>query len=323
MTSGRTDLLGGNAGPMVKVRPTEPGRRDAVEFLRILAACGVVWFHTPGGAWKDVGYAGLICFVMISSYFLMVGARKDVAGVYFHKRVSRVIAPWAFWMLVYGTFNIIRGKNLFPASEGIVTGLLTGTWIGLWYLPFVLVMAVLVFYFAKATADVPAWVGSVLWLILGISAMRILPGLDARWLTLTPWAQWLNALPAVFLGMSIHETLRPPAAPRWTLMLLTVVLVEAVAVWMWHGHRGISITYGLSIIPVAAAFLSNARLPRAFVSGGALCLGVYLMHALFIGGFRMVPMFRNSPLLLFVLAVILSFGVTAALQRNRIAKSVV
>ncbi|MCB1092062.1 MAG: acyltransferase [Verrucomicrobiae bacterium] len=323
MTSGRTDYHGANADSMGKVGSMESGRRDAVEFLRILAACGVVWFHTPGGAWKDMGYAGLLGFVMISSYFLMVGARKDVAGVYFHKRISRVIAPWAFWMLVYGAFNLIRGKDLFPSSEGIVTGLLTGTWIGLWYLPFVLVMAALVFFFAKATADIPAWVGSGLWLILGTSAMRILPSLDAKWLALTPWAQWLNALPAVFFGLSIHEALRLPVVPRWTFLLLTVVLVEAVAVWMWHGHRGVSITYGLSIVPVAAAFLSNARLPRRLVAGGALCLGVYLMHALFIGGFRMIPSIRNSPLLLFVLAVMLSFGVTAALQRNRISKSVV
>lgn len=324
MSAGGAVTHGGTCGTSADVWPAERnGRRDAVEALRVLAACGVVWFHIPGGPWKDAGYAGLICFVMISAFFLMGGARKDRAAVYFNKRVSRVIVPWAFWMFVYGAINLIRGKDLFPASEGWLADLLMGTWIGLWYLPFVLAMAVLVFALAKPTVAMPALAGAVSWMLLGIATMCWLPGIDAGWAAHSPWAQWLNALPAVFLGMSLHETVRLSPAPRWTLALATVVSVEAATVWMWREDRGVAITYGLSIVPVVAAFLSGIRLPRALVAAGSICLGVYLAHAVFVGGLRMIPMFRNSPHLLFPLVVLLSFAATAVLQRHRFAKRVV
>lgn len=324
MSTGGTVFNDETTGAPADVRLGRGNNRlDAVEGLRVIAACGVVWFHIPGGPWKDAGYAGLICFVMISAFFMMDSALKNRAAIYFNKRISRLIVPWGFWMLAYGALNQIRGKDFLPASDGRLAGLLTGTWIGLWYLPFLLSMAVLVFGLAKPSAAMPPLAGAVSWMLAGIASMCWLPGIDANWAAHTPWSQWLNAMPAVFLGMSLHETLRLPPMLRWILAASTVVMVETAAFWMWREHRGVSITYGLSIIPVAAAFLWNIRLSLRLVAAGSLCLGVYLMHALFIGGLRMIPLFRDCPLLLFPLVVILSFVATATLRRHRLAKSFV
>jgi hypothetical protein len=150
--------------------------------------------------------------------------------------------------------------------------------------------------------------------------MCALPQIDAQWAATTPWAQWLHALPAVFLGLSLYEmTLLSPRL-RGAMAVAMASLAGAAAAWLWKDHPGMSVTYGIAVLPALAAFLTRPRLPSALVGIGTLCLGVYLTHALFISALKLLPVFRDSPVGLFASALILSFAAAAALRSNRLSK---
>lgn len=125
-------------------RRVKPERNDTIELLRVVAACGVIWFHMETTPFKSVGYSGLVFFLIVSVVFQMGAAERGLWHGFFRRRASRLLVPWAAWFVIYGLLNLVKGKVLFPYSSGIVPDILAGPWIGLWYLPFSFISACLV-----------------------------------------------------------------------------------------------------------------------------------------------------------------------------------
>lgn len=104
--------------------PHAKERNVALDLLRVLAIFLVVWQHTnefyyigsEGSLVREVAptvgitdsYArcciGL--FVMSSGYLLL--PMKTTTGRFFHRRLTRVLAPWVFWCVAYAVYFVLQ-----------------------------------------------------------------------------------------------------------------------------------------------------------------------------------------------------------------------
>ncbi len=114
--------------------------RQDIEFLRILGAAGVVWFHLGISA-QEIGYGGLVLFIALGAYFSIVTSGR-LSSQFFVKRAVRILIPWLFWVFIFGLINIVRGYPAFPKGDSTSAAILIGPSVHLWYLPFALVVAV-------------------------------------------------------------------------------------------------------------------------------------------------------------------------------------
>jgi len=292
---------------------------DAIEWVRVAAACGVVWFHVAGGPGKQLGYAGLICFILIAVVFQAAGAEKDAFAAYFWKKSIRIIPPWLFWFGFYGLFNAARGKALFPYSTGLAANVLTGPWIGLWFLPFILLTSGVVYGLARATACFKPLALAAGSLAIGMVALGVLPHAPGLWPTMNhpPWSQWIHALPALPIGLGVHGVMKTTGATRLIAMMVLLTVVETVCIDLWDSSSGVAILYGVAVLVVGVGYLIPSRLPCAVTRFGGLCLGVYLVHSCVMSGLKIFPVAREAPWLLFAATVVLSFSLTSLMRRNR------
>jgi peptidoglycan/LPS O-acetylase OafA/YrhL len=290
-------------------------RLDAIEWARVLAACGVVWFHLPLGPWKEFGHAGLVAFILISVVFQARGAEKERLSCYIRKKADRVIPAWMAWFGFYALINLAKGKAVFPYSSGIVADLFTGPWIGLWFLPFYMACSVMVFGFSQLLIRSNPWVQSVVFLGIGLCLLMQVPGFQAYLAPQTPWAQWLHAFPAVPIGLGIHGILKLPHNSRfiafWVFLLVMSGLMSVFAMHHWN----LSINYGLAIWLVVLAYLLNVRLWVGITRLGSLCLGVYLIHPVFMSFMKKIPVLGSSALAILAGTLTCSFVMVAVMKK--------
>lgn len=294
------------------------GRLDAIELVRFIAACGVVWFHVPGVPYREYGHAGLVCFILIALVFQALGAGREPVGGYFKKRAARILTPWLFWFAFYGLLNLAKGKALFPHSEGFVANLLTGPWVGLWFMPFILLTSAPVFFIARITPKKHTVIPVVVFLAIGLSQLVFIAHAQDALAMDEPWAQWLQASSAIPIGLAIHHALRLRDRYRMIGTLFIATVSAGVCAALFRINQGMAVTYGIAIPAVCAGFLS----PRGHLAWasrlGALCLGVYMVHAAIISVFRQLPFFAQRPALLCAVVLAVSFAGVFLARRNRL-----
>lgn len=292
----------------------EVNRNDWIELFRVVAACGVIWFHldtTPG---KSVGLAGLVFFLLIGVIFQRRSVNHGSGGDYFRKRATRLLVPWAAWFVIYGLLNLVRGKTLFPYSSGIVADLLTGPWIGLWYLPFSFASACVVYGAVKLLRRVPLNIQVVSYFLVSILSLVLVSRVRTSTLLLAPWAQFLQAAPSVPIGFAFIAALEFLPKSFWMLLVLQGVLLMTCG--YVHGtDPGLAVSYGLGTLLVSAGFAFEHRLTLPVGVGSSLCMGVYLIHGVVISSFKLVPWVTQHYFIWFVLTVFVSFMAVALMRR--------
>jgi peptidoglycan/LPS O-acetylase OafA/YrhL len=298
------------------------GKLDVIELVRFIAACGVVWFHVPGVPYREYGHAGLVCFILIAIVFQAAGAGREPAGRYFKKRASRILTPWLFWFAFYGLFNLAKGKPLFPHSEGFVAHLLTGPWVGLWFMPFILLASVPVFLLAKLVPKTHAAIPAGAFLAVGLAQFVIIARAQDAMAMVEPWAQWLQAASAIPIGLAIRFALRLRDRQREIGMLAIATAMAALCAAQLGTNHGMAVTYGIATPAVCGGFLCpQGHLPWASRLG-ALCLGVYMVHAAVISVFRQVPFFAQRPAVLCAAVLAISFAGVFLARKNRLLAKV-
>jgi peptidoglycan/LPS O-acetylase OafA/YrhL len=316
------DQMASNSGSVnVDVPGKSPSRRlDAIEWLRVLAACGVVWFHLPLGPWKEFGHAGLVAFILISVIFQAKGAEKESFGLYMQKKVGRVIPPWLAWFAIYGLINLLTGKEVFPYSSGIAADLLTGPWVGLWYLPFFMVSSVLVYGLWAVFGKTNPWVEIVICLGFGMGLLMLLPRIQGCFSLGTPWAQWLHASPALPIGMGVHGLLKLPLKARTLAVMGFLTAMTCLMVAFAADYWNLSINYGLAVLLVVPGFLLRARLWDGVTRLGSLCLGVYLIHPVVMSCMKKIPAAGDGALAVFAGTLVFSFAFAACMKKWRVTE---
>ena len=289
-----SQVLADRAIPRVQPAPallSLPSQQVAgIDLLRIMAAVGIIWFHTEGAPHAQIAYAGLPMFLLV--YFSLVTrqSRLHTTSQFLRRRWDRLLKPWLFWSAVYGVCRLVKAAYAMDASsiERILSPetFLVGTWIHLWYLPYAFASGLLIHVLNRRTLrinDTLVVLAATLASAFVLAACAV--GLHAYELA-SPLPQWEFGLAAIPLGLAVGRSLAIPSR-RVQMLLLSIICATTLATCaiLTSVHLDSSaIPYGLAIMLVCLAYGWQVN-GNAFIAAVApLTFGIYLLHPLVMYG---------------------------------------
>ncbi|MEI8197057.1 MAG: acyltransferase [Phycisphaerae bacterium] len=236
------------------LQPAPPKMRwEEMDAARLIAAVGIIWLHTmpinpKWGFLADFGRFAVPFFVLTAIVLTGEGLRQKPNRSYtsyLHARFMRIYVPFLFATILY---VILRDAKHFlrPASTELVALgpwlLITGSAHHLWFLPFILVVSVLVFPVLRWGVKTSSWRRNVLaWgCVLAGLLMALWPspvqynrsdgdGIKSS-LTYLGSLGW-NASTAIFWGITIvcwlpaiQAWIRPRRGLAMTCLMLAILL---------------------------------------------------------------------------------------------------
>jgi peptidoglycan/LPS O-acetylase OafA/YrhL len=292
--------------------PPSRERIASLDLLRLLAAIGIVWFHTDEAARRSLGYAGLPIFLLIFYCLVVKWGHVHTSRHFLKRRWNRLLQPWLFWSVAYGLCRLIKSVYLTDHqslhSLFSVETILAGTSYHLWYLPYAFLSGFLVYLIQRWTRHAnhttvvlsAAAIGAVMLIAyaMGWSLHR----------GIRPLAQWQFGLLAVPLGFAIGRCLMISSRPVRTALLSTISLtVMAVyAVLDVYGSASPVLPYVLAVVLVCLACVRPGRNNAFTASLASLTFGVYLLHPMVAYGLR--PFLAADPH--YVMFIALTAGIS-------------
>jgi len=249
-------------------------KRQEIELLRIFSAFGIIWYHSASTG-RDVAYAGLVAFLIISLYF---SAKIKSPPKPVLERAKILLLPWIVWSIFYGAINLVQNRPFFSLDNGITAGLLTGASLHLWYMPFIFIVIIIFDYIKRyLTASMLCYACVAL-------ALTLL-WLNSSWHPLAlalgaPYAQYAHALDGVFIGVFFANCSALPRAMRAGFI---AAILAFVLLFSWS-VPGMGITYLVGIALAAIILLPdwNMRFPVNISVLSECTLGIYLSHVFWI-----------------------------------------
>jgi surface polysaccharide O-acyltransferase-like enzyme len=288
--------------------------------FRIIAALGVVWFHTEGLPGRSVAYGGL-CFFLLTSFMLIGMKRHEAIRDALRKRFSRLIVPWLFWCAVYMILQIARlilgvEPNLAPYM------VLTGTSIHLWYLPYVFVIA-MAFHLlqAKIRTDKAAAIAVVTATISVVFCVAV--PIAQRFLqTSEPVSQWLYGITACVSGWVVGRFVmtneKKLGVVKSVVFLAAIILTCVSMVLCGFPFLGWSYVTGIGLFALAL-LLPNWDANDLLRRSTSMSMGIYLVHPLFGSVYKLVASsVVDNPYLKLAFVVFSSMSAVLVLKRLRI-----
>lgn len=281
-----------------------------IELTRVISAFGIVWFHSGVDLGRDIAYAGLVYFVIISSYFATTSKKEH----HMPERVLRLLVPCFIWSVIYASFKIIRGVPVFPENYSAINMLLATPSIHLWYLPF-LFFGIIAIDTAKKYFS-----NNVIGVVAGVTTL-LLVTTAPEWRSMnfiSPWGQYLHALPALLIGVFFGGYGKISGVLR---TVITFGIFFAISVMTLKGMSGFGITYLFGIIPCLVLFKKDSIIKKSKVIAplSMATFGVYLIHVLVLFVFRhfgIVGIFL--PILSFTVSIL-----AVMLARKYLPKSII
>ena len=233
-------------------RVTE-GRNGLIDYGRLLAAFGIVWFNAqaPG---DRIAYIAL-------PFFLVLLALPSTSTL--SARARRLLVPFVVWSVIYAMLNTALSVKVSapPFEWWRWNMLLSGTWVHLWFLPFAFMVAVVAPWFRHPLASLGTALLTAALLSLNGSPEPI------------PLGQWALSVIPVLTGIAYF-------AWGWRLAV-TMLLLSSLILFLGPSNPdNITIFAGTA---VALVFLANYLPPTAVSDWCArVSLGVYLVHPLVI-----------------------------------------
>jgi fucose 4-O-acetylase-like acetyltransferase len=281
--------------------------RQGIDLARFIAAFGVVVAHALVSPRDWVGHLALALFLILTA-FLAVQSAQRAGGTYaFWPRARRLLVPWLAWSAFFRLLDLVisdRPDRFTPLTDP--WSLLYGSYIHLWFLPFVGLAMALVGPAVKWVTTADRLLLACL-LLLGVSA-PLFWAHEALGLP-EPLPQWAFALPCYALGLLLGVA-RPIG--RANGVLLTGILLTGLAIWL-----GGAAPWTFTLLVGLAAFELFWRLPLRGVwlpPLGQVSFGIYLAHPFFM---LVIYKFMGpdvAPLLGAVLAFVLSWAAIAVLR---------
>jgi peptidoglycan/LPS O-acetylase OafA/YrhL len=267
-------------------------RVAGVDLLRILAAVGIIWFHTEGAPHRGIGYAGLPVFLLIFFSLVTRQSPARTTAQFVSRRWQRLLKPWLFWSLVYGSCRLAKAAvtaDWHPLHEILsVQTLFMGTWVHLWYLPYAFALGLLLHVLNQRIAAVNSIVVAVTATGVGVVTLAACAAHLAGQAVTPPLAEWEFGLAALPLGLAVGRSLAVPSARAQVRLLLLIAgaTVGVSALLTSLGLRSTAVPYSLAVVLVCLAYLCPVR-SNAFIRAVApLTFGIYLLHPLVIFGLK-------------------------------------
>lgn len=291
-------------------------RNGTLEYARLLAAFGIVFFHV-GAPGAGIGYAALPFFLLLLVVLAFPGAQRQTLFAYLHGRAQRLLMPWLIWSAVYAALKLaevsVTGAPLRSEfSPGMV---LTGPALHLWFLPFAFATCLALYPLAQLARRSHPESLALLLAGAGVAILLVRQELSLP----VPFAQWLYALPTVCAGCAL--------ALVWGRMpaMLGILGGFVIVALLSGAHTGL-----LQIVLAGSALILCVLCPlpaTAFAQrAGTLSLGVYLAHPLILSVLTRTTRLPEGSLVLALLgcagALVLTWGVhllSEALRGARIS----
>jgi peptidoglycan/LPS O-acetylase OafA/YrhL len=267
-------------------------KNGSIEWVRILAALGIVCFHAQTGLAAQIGYAGLPAFIAISFFLLGdVGSSGGLASRpwrgFLDRRAKRLLVPWIAWIAIYLIFDL--GLAMFGLRrdvDEVVSSFnpLFGTRLHLWYLPFVFLGMLAVRLIAPACVRVGgSWLVALALVLAALSGVVLPEVLDLAQLP-SPVPQFLQGTSALCYGIAIAHlvTVREPGY-RTAGILGVAVAAVAIAVMRDLLNGNSWIPYGVGVSVTCLAILWPTREDAFSRVMAPLSLGIYLAHPMVVG----------------------------------------
>lgn len=251
------------------IQPRHEIRRQDIEILRILSAFGIVFFHANG---SNVAYAALIIFAILSM-FLSGTEKKKVTVELVSKRFKRLIIPWVVWFVIYGLINLVRQKEFFPVGSGVVSGILAGSSIHLWYMPFIFGCILLFDVIKNNFSRIFISIASPL---LAAIILFFTPIWREASIELgAPLAQYAHAMAAIFIGISFSYI---GSQNKYISTFLLFLIISSAIIAL--PFSGVGLTY---LIAILCSLLLITKLGERcqkidFYPLSQCMLGVYFIH---------------------------------------------
>lgn len=246
-----------------------------LDFLKIVASFGIIWFHSPVEIHgKNIAYSGIIIFTIISIIF---SQKKIDEYSFLWKKVKRLLFPWLFWSLIYLVYNIIAGKE-FLLGNNFISSILIGTNIHLWFLPFIFTFIIISRYLLQIDSKALLY----FLYILPIIGLSTVPFWKCLLIKLgPPWAQWTHALNAIFIGLFIGKINISDIRLKIKYILLISnlsILSIILIIFIQNGYREISISYlfGNFLTYIGFLFRNYIKIDVHKISN--LTYGIYIIH---------------------------------------------
>lgn len=262
-------------------------RNGLVDYCRLAAALGIVWYHTTAPGYR-VAYIALPFFLVL----LALSVRASPTD-----RARRLLLPFAVWSAVYGLQRLSDALQRGEAPFGWVEPrmLVMGTSDHLWFLPFAFAAGVLAPYLLKSR-------------LLPVLPVHAAGGLALIGPTPAfPWYQWTFGLIPVLVGMVFAKV--------GLLALAPLVAAHAVLELFRPSPDNLVILAGSAL---AIAVLS-LRLPASAWSArtARVSMWVYLGHMLAVSQMKAAGL-TGAPLVLSSMAGALLLAVCMELTWQRI-----
>ncbi len=249
-----------------------------MDILRVAAAFGIVCFHSrfEANEFREVFYAGLICFIIISVWFCM--DREDRTPRQHFYGLTRVLAPWLFWSCVF----LLRDAYIVgsvPLDSSLAIRLLSGTALHLWYVTFIVIVMTAIWWLRRHTSlrflEITAWLGVFLLTAFADfwrAASMLLP---------PPSPQYAHALFPVFASIIIYCDFQ-----RGRYFGIALTALAALFLGKFHGV-GAPYLIGIALCVAAFGLAGHVRIRSRLWPVLADCMfGVYLIHPLLFYPYR-------------------------------------
>lgn len=301
------------------------GRIAGIEQLRIVAAIGIVWFHTEGAPWRHIAYAGLPIFLLV--FFSLITRDFGTTTAHFlRRRWNRLLKPWLFWSAVYGVCRLAKAAHTVDwadlAQMFSIGTLFTGASIHLWYLPYAFVASLLLFAVNRRMRKVDHVVVAVTATLLGMLTLAVCEVNMVSLRAPQPLPQWEFGLAAIPLGLAIGRCLMVPSQNLRRTLLAAIGLAVLIEGQLLHlftpGTLGNPYAIGTSLVCITYCWQTRGN--NIVFALAPLTFGIYLIHPLVIYGLRHSTSLTGQYALFIPFVVCVSALITLLLMRTPIRR---